>query len=363
MKKQMAIFLSLVTAGSILLTGCGDQKGASSKSGDGDSEIKSVAFVTGALGDKSFADLAWAGVKKAGEDYGIEAKAVEYGSDKAKITPTLLDTAEAYDIVIFTGNEFVEALERCYQDYPNTKFIGFDIDPDYDLKMENVFAITYMQHQGEFLAGALAQRMSSTGTIGCVMGMESVGINDFLVGYIQGSTHANPNGKVASSYIGSFSDTTKAKELALVQVQQNRADVLHQVAGGAGLGVFSACQEKGIWGIGVDADQREFFVDSQPQIADTILTSMTKRNDTSLYKTIGETIKGETPYGTKVKWGVKEGIIVLAENDYYQKNVPQETRDYIDGLEGEIAAGELKVETAYGMEQSRLVQLRDGVKP
>ena len=148
----------------------------------------------------------------------------------------LLDTAEAYDIVIFTGNEFVEALEQCYQDYTNTKFIGFDIDPDYDLKMENVFAITYMQHQGEFLAGALAQKMSSTGTIGCVMGMESVGINDFLVGYIQGSTYANPNGKVASSYIGSFSDTTKAKELALVQVQQNRADVLHQVAGGAGLG-------------------------------------------------------------------------------------------------------------------------------
>lgn len=362
MKKTIASLLALTLAAGALLAGCGDQKGAGGDTSE-KSDLRNVAFITGALGDKSFADLAWAGVKKAGEDYGIEAKAVEYGTDKAKIAPTLLDTAENYDIVVFTGNEVIETLEQYYQDYPNTKFIGFDIDPDYELHMENVFAITYMQHQGEFLAGALAQKMSNTGTIGCVLGNDSTGINDFLVGYIQGSTYANPEGKVASSYVGGYTDTAKAKELALVQISQSGADVLHQVAGGAGLGLFSACQERKVWGIGVDADQREFFVDSKPEIADVILTSMTKRNDTSLYKTIGETIKGETPYGTKVKWGVKEGATVLAENDYYQKQVPQETRDYIDGLEEKISSGELKVQTAYGMEQSVFVQMRDGVKP
>ncbi|MBO1680298.1 BMP family ABC transporter substrate-binding protein [Bittarella massiliensis (ex Durand et al. 2017)] len=362
MKKTIASLLALTLAAGTLLAGCGDQKESGGDASE-KSTPRNVAFITGALGDKSFADLAWAGVKKAGEDYGIEAKAVEYGTDKAKIAPTLLDTAESYDIVVFTGNEVIETLEQYYQDYPNTKFIGFDIDPDYELHMENVFAITYMQHQGEFLAGALAQKMSNTGTIGCVLGNDSTGINDFLVGYIQGSTYANPKGKVASSYVGGYTDTAKAKELALVQISQSGADVLHQVAGGAGLGLFSACQEKKVWGIGVDADQREFFVDSKPEVADVILTSMTKRNDTSLYKTIGETLKGETPYGTKVKWGVKEGATVLAENDYYQKQVPQETRDYIDGLEEKISSGELKVQTAYGMEQGVFVQMRDGVKP
>ena len=64
---------------------------------------------------------------------------------------------------------------------------------------------------------------------------------------------------------------------------KRQADILHQVAGAAGLGMFEACQEKGALGIGVDADQRAFFLDSKPEIADVIITSMLKRNDIAMY--------------------------------------------------------------------------------
>ena len=74
MKKTIASLLALTLAASALLAGCGDQKGVGGDTSE-KSDLRNVAFITGALGDKSFADLAWAGVKKAGEDYGIEAKA------------------------------------------------------------------------------------------------------------------------------------------------------------------------------------------------------------------------------------------------------------------------------------------------
>ena len=40
----------------------------------------------------------------------------------------------------------------------------------------------------------------------------------------------------ATSESGAEKITAKAKELALVQINQSKADIIHQVAGGAGLG-------------------------------------------------------------------------------------------------------------------------------
>ena len=119
------------------------------------------------------------------------------------------------------------------------------------------------------------------------------------------------------------------------------------------------CKDKGLWGIGVDADQREFFIDTKPEIADVILTSMTKRNDITMAKAIKDTVEGTAEYGKLYKWGLKEGITVLAENDYYKAQVPQETQDYIGGLSAKIASGEIEVKMVYGMDQDEYVTFRD----
>lgn len=363
MKKIGAVSLACLLAASALLSGCGksDDKGDATSSGG--SEYKSIGYVCSALGDKSFTDLSWSGIQRTASDLGMTAKAIEWGTDKSKMEPCIRDAAESYDIVLFNGNEYVEILQRIHTDYPDVKFIATDMTPTLEWDIPNLFGVNSKQHQGDFLAGALAQKMSKTGTIGLVAGTDTVSINDFIIGYVQGSLQANPSGKVAHSFIGSYTDTAKAKELALVQINQSKADIIHQVAGGAGLGVFEACKDNGIWGIGVDADQREFFIDSKADLADVILTSMMKRNDMSMEKAIRDTVAGTAEYGKLNMWGVAEGVTVLAKNDFYKANVPQETQDYIDDLEKKIASGELVVKTVYGMEQDEFVAIRDSVKP
>ena len=363
MKKTGAIALACLLTASALLTGCGQSGEGGDASSAGGSEYKSVGYICAQLGDKSFNDLSWSGVQKAAQEIDLNAKCIEYGTDKSKMEPSVRDAAEGYDIVVMNGNEFYEILDRIYTEYPDTKFIVTDLTPTTEVNIPNVFAVMSKQHEGEYLAGALAQKMSKTGTIGLVAGADTVPINNFIIGYIQGSLEANPSGKVANSFIGGFTDTAKAKELALVQINQSKADIIHQVAGGAGLGVFEACKDNGIWGIGVDADQREFFIDSKADLADVILTSMMKRNDMSMEKAIRDTVAGTAEYGKLNMWGVAEGVTVLAKNDFYKANVPQETQDYIDDLEKKIASGELVVKTVYGMEQDEFVSIRDSVKP
>ena len=79
--------------------------------------------------------------------------------------------------------------------------------------------------------------------IGFVGGGQNTAIEDFLVGYIEGAKAVDPEIKVLISYIGSFNDAAKGKELAMAQIDQG-ADVVFAVAGGAGLGVLSGCAEK-----------------------------------------------------------------------------------------------------------------------
>ena len=360
MKKALAILLAALTASSLLMTGCGEKDEGNK---DGEKKCR-VVMICSALGDKSYYDIAYEGLKKAETDLGVEIKVAEIGTDKAKMEPAIQDVADAgYDIIFFGSTEYIPIIEKHQDEYKESKFVGFDIEPSTEIKMSNMFCITYMQNQVDFLAGALAQKMSKSGTIGFLGGTEGTIINDFLIGFIEGSLLANPKGKVASSYIGSWTDAAKGKEMALVQIKQLGADLLHPCAMGAGLGVIEACRDNGLWAIGVDADQREFFIDSKKDIADAILTSAMKRGDMVVYKVIKDELAGTQTYGSLEKWGLKEEAVGLAKNDYYKEHTPQEVQTYIDGLEKKLVSGEQKVSTMYGMSQDEFVKIRESVKP
>ena len=268
-----------------------------------------------------------------------------------------------YDVIFFGSSEYIPIIEKHMDEYKESKFVGFDIEPTTEIKMSNMFCITYLQNQVDFLAGALAQKMSKSHTIGFLGGSEDTIINDFLIGFIEGSQLVAPNGKVATSYIGSWTDAAKGKEMALVQIKQLGADLLHPCAMGAGLGVIEACRDNDLWAIGVDADQRQFFIDTKKDIADTILTSAMKRGDMVVYKVIKDTLAGTQTYGHLEKWGLKEEAVGLAKNDYYKEHTPQEVQTYIDGLEKKLVSGEQKVSTMYGMSQDEFVKIRESVKP
>ena len=292
----------------------------------------------------------------------MEAKAIELAGDPSKQEPTLRDVADdGTDIIMVASGGLIEAAQLVAPDYPEVKFVAFDVSPSYEIATDNLYGIIFKQNEADFLAGAVAAKLSKSGIIGFVGGQENPIINDFLVGYIDGAKQANPDVKVAVSFVGNWTDSAKGKEMSFSQVLLG-ADVLHGVAGGAGLGVIEAAAEKNLWAIGVDSDQTLLF-EGDAAKADAIVTSALKNVGDTLYNVIKSHQAGTLNWGKLESFGIKEGGVGLARNDNYKKNVPADVQTWIDELENKVKSGEYTVPSAFTMTNEAFIELKNSIKP
>ncbi len=326
-------------------------------------KLKVTYIVGGNLGDKSFNDSAWVGLQKAQKDMGTEIKAVELGGDPSKQEPTLRDVSDqGVDIIMVASGGLTEAVAKVAPDYPDVKYVAFDVSPSFEIKNNNVYGISFKQNEADFLAGAVGAKLSKSGIIGFVGGQENPIINDFLVGYIDGAKQANPKIKIAVSFVGNWTDSAKGKEMSFAQALLG-ADVLHGVAGGAGLGVIEAAAEKKLWALGVDSDQTLLFEGSDKAKSDAIVTSALKNVGDVLYNVIKGDQEGTVKWGTRESLGIKEGAVGLARNANYEKNVPADVKTWINELEDKVKSGAYTVPSAFTMTNDEFVNLKNSVKP
>lgn len=323
-KRNYAAVAAVLTVG-VLLVGCSGKReegqtakteisDAGSNTGDtsgGEDMLDIAILLNGTLGDKAFFDSAANCAKMIREDLGDNTKVVEMSYDETKWMPTLIDFSEdkETDIIVVGTWQMSEKLQEIAPQYPEKKYIIYDATVDYSLGgLDNVYSIEYKQNECSFLAGAVAAMETKTGTVGFVGGMENNVINDFLVGYIQGAKYVNDEIKIPIGFVGSFSDSAKAKELSLAQINQN-ADIIYQAASTAGLGVIDAVTEKDKFAIGVDSDQAEGFFETDREKAEHILTSALKRIDESLIRAIKMEKEGTLLWGKKEVLGIREGAV------------------------------------------------------
>jgi basic membrane protein A len=324
--------------------------------------LRIVHFVNGVLGDKSFFDSAQRGIQRAADELSAETKTVEAGIDPTGWEAALIDTAanEEFDIMVVGTFQMVEYLEKVAAQYPDKKFFLYDAPVDYAgeacaaNKCANVYSILYKQNEGSYLAGVYAAAMTTQAmdginaeaVIGSIGGQEIPVILDFMVGYEQGAKDTNPDIQVIRQFAGGWNDPAKGKELAKAQYSQG-ADIVFQIAGGTGQGVFEAAAEDGKFAIGVDSDQALIIEEANPDQAARILTSMMKNVDNSIFRGVQKHLDGTLPYGTAESLGIAEGGVGLARNKFYDESTPDEVKALVDAAEQKITAGEITVATAF----------------
>ena len=335
-------------------------------------KVKVTLLVTGSFGDKAFNDSAQAGMKKIESEMGdqVEVEMIEMGSDKTKFEGSMLDAAESDADIIITGLwDMQEITEQVAQEFPEKKFIIFDTDVDYTLgDLSNVYSMSYKQNEGAFLAGVLAASVTSSdmefanedAVIGFVGAKDTAAvINDSAVGYIEGAQFVNPDIKVLVSYVGSYVDSATAKELALTQYSSG-ADCVFVAAGPASVGVIEAGAESQKYVIGVDSDQALAYEGKDE--ANYIISSAIKGVGDSLFSSIERAQAGELPYGEHETLGLAEGAVGLADNEIYNTVVPEDVRTAVDGAKEKLLAGEVTVDTAYGMDEETLKGIINGAQ-
>jgi len=322
----------------------------------GGEKLKIVLYLNGNLGDKSFFDSANRGLEMVIKEFGVSGRTIEGGYDPAAWEPDIQQLSEGdWDIIILGTWQLVEIIEKIAPKHLEKKYIVYDTAVDYSKGgFENVYSILYKQNEGSFLVGALAALCTSSDlplanpekTIALLGGMDIPVINDFKVGYIQGAHYIDPKVKVLVSYVGSFNDPAKGKELALAQYDQG-ADITFNLAAESGLGLLDAAKEKKRYAIGVDSDQYLLFKDSDPEKASYIVTSMMKNVDNSIYRAIDLYIKGELKFGVAEDLGIKEGGVGVADNENFNKLIPEDFRKKVKEIEEKILAGEIVVDAAF----------------
>ena len=298
-----------------------------------------LVFDVGGRGDKSFNDAAYAGLERAQKELGVHFTTLETSEGADREAQLRQLAAGPAQIVFGVGFLFSDDIKSLAKEFPDKKFacVDFTVTPGESLP-PNLVALTFKEEEGSFLVGALAALVSKTHKVGFVGGMEIPLIRKFQAGYVAGARAVDPNVEVLVKYAGNtgaaFKDPTKGKELGLAEYHAG-ADVIFHASGSTGLGVFEAAKELGKLAIGVDSDQ----YDSMPG---SILTSMVKRVDISVFETIRATQANQFVGGVQ-HLGLAENGVTWVYDERNKALIPDAVKARVDELAAEIIAGRIVV--------------------
>ena len=301
-----------------------------------------VALVTdiGGLDDRSFNFLANKGLTQAKTQLKVQGR-VFISKSNADYVPNLTTAARGgYNLVIAVGFLMADATAQVAKRFPKTKFAIID---NSGVKMKgnptNVRGLLFKEQEAGYLVGYLAAKQITAHPVGGNMMLGAVGglkippVDRFIAGYYSGAKKANPAVKVVHSYSQDFVDQAKCKEQALNQIA-NGAGVVFQVAGQCGLGVLSAAKEKGVFGIGVDADQG--------YLGQHVMTSATKKVDVAVFSTIDAAQKSKALFRTNYDaiFSVKTNGVGYGK---ISNKISPALKADVEKIRKQIAAGVIKV--------------------
>ena len=289
--------------------------------------------VTG-RGDLSFCDAAYAGAKKAENEWGFKLTEVT-PSQSTDTELTLRRLAKLkHDLIIGVGFLFQEPMKRVAADFPDVKFALIDAI----IEQPNVVSLTYRAHEGTYLAGVMAALKTETKQVGFIGGMKVPLVEAFEIGFHAGIKAANPDVELVTDYVGvtpqAFNDPAKAKELALTQYNRG-VDIILAAAGASGLGVLEAAKAKEKLIIWVDSNGNHLA----PGL---VLTSVIKGVEMSVYETIKSVQEGNFTGGLK-DYGLKKGGVEYIVDDVNRELLSDEILKQVEVFKAKIIAGDIVV--------------------
>jgi len=343
-----------------------------------------IAFDAGGKNDRSFNQMAWEGALKAKKDFGIELYDFE-PNDPSQVGQGIRAFAEeGFDLVIGVGFANEPAITAVAKEFKDVKFAVIDsVSPEKD----NVASLVFREHEGSFLVGYIAGKLTQTGVVGFIGGMDIPLIHKFEAGYRAGVEYAcKEDGikcKVLVNYVGNtpqaWNDPGKAKEIAAAQTSQG-ADIIYHASGASGLGLIDYVKQKKclkaselpagvsfirdpfkdvpkypayekackgetrpIFFIGVDANQNYLGdTDNNPETLNHGLTSMMKRVDVATYDVIKSVVMNTFKGGVH-EFGLNNNGVGYALDEYNKALIPNAVISNLELLKQKIVKGEIQV--------------------
>ncbi len=218
-----------------------------------------VVADTGGLNDHGFNHLAYEGMLEAHKQLGVQDQVLA-ATSSANYVPYLTKEAEDGDnLVVAVGFDFTDALGQVAKQFPKTHFAIIDTPANtIPGKPKNVEGLIFESQQSGYLVGylsGLVAKAKGYKVISSVGGQDIPSVTSYIAGYQAGAKAADPSlATPLNAFSNNFSDQSDCETIANNQISQG-SKIVFQVAGGCGLGALQAAKQKGVYGIGVDADQ------------------------------------------------------------------------------------------------------------
>ena len=348
MNKKQWLGLGLVAVAAVGLAACGNR---SSRNAASSSDVKTKAAIvtdTGGVDDKSFNQSAWEGLQDWGKEHNLSKdKGFTYfqSTSEADYANNLQQAAGSYNLIFGVGFALHNAVEEAAKDHSDINYVLID---DVIKDQKNVASVTFADNEAAYLAGVAAAKTTKTKQVGFVGGMESEVISRFEAGFKAGVASVDPSIKVQVDYAGSFGDAAKGKTIAAAQYAAG-ADIVYQVAGGTGAGVFAEAkslnesrpENEKVWVIGVDRDQEAEgkYTSKRWQrikFCSCIYFETSWYNCKKIFLTRQK--KGEFPGGQVIVYSLKDKGVDLAVT-----NLSEEGKKAVEAAKAKILDGSVKV--------------------
>ncbi|MDN3309979.1 BMP family ABC transporter substrate-binding protein [Microbacterium oryzae] len=356
MKKAALSGLAL-TASAVLLAGCGSAPEETTGGGaEADSDfLPCMISDEGGFDDKSFNQLGYEGLLAAGETLGVEPVTVE-SNDESEYAGNLSSLVDQNcNLIVTVGFKLAADANDAAEANPDIHFVSIDelvdVDGDGATDQDNIKPLVYDTAQAAFLGGYAAAAYSEAGKVGTFGGANIPTVTIFMDGFRQGVEYWNEqnDGDVQvvgwdgsdGVFTGAFAADQAAVNAAQGIVDQG-VDVLLPVGGPIYQSAASVIRDSGreIALIGTDADVYE----SDPSVADLLLTSIQKGMDISVQETVEQAGDGEfdaSPYiGT-----LENGGVSIAPFHDFEDKVPEGLQDELDEISAGIINGSIEVQS------------------
>lgn len=347
MKKILALMLALCMV--FALCACGSSEPAAEDAAEAPAEDAAaeeapaeeeaapaekvrIGMVTdvGGVNDQSFNQTSWEGLQALDPEV-FEVNYLESKTDADYQTNINTFIDEGYDLIICVGYMLADATREAAEANPDQLFAIID---DSTIDLPNVACLMFAQEQASYLVGLVAGSVTESKIVGYVQGMVSDSMNLFGIGYITGVLEACPDAQVLQYNVNNFGDIAGGSTAAKDMITKG-ADVIYHAAGGSGIGVISACDEEGIWAIGVDTDQASLAPDH-------VLTSAMKRVDVASQDISKAVAEGNFTAGVHM-YDLSNGGVDLAPT---RDHIPAEVLETVEAAKTAIINGEKSVPTS-----------------
>jgi basic membrane lipoprotein Med (substrate-binding protein (PBP1-ABC) superfamily) len=314
--------------GALALAACGERAPESSGA------FKVALLTPGSIRDEGWNQSAYEGLERIRAELGAEIAHQETHTP-AEFEAGFRDfAARGYALVFGHGFEFQDAAAKVAAEFPGTVFItssGNTIRP-------NVAPIVFELEQATYVLGFVGARISKTGRLGMVGGVEIPSVASTFLAFEAGARAGRPDVELTRSYVGSWEDVAAAREATLALLAAG-ADVLIHNADAAARGFFQAVQgDAGALAFGTNRDQTRLA-------PDRVLASAALEIPRAFVLVATEVASGRFE-ARAIRYGLRDRVVSIVWNPALADRVPADVRAAADALVAEIESGKLEVPRA-----------------